>query len=105
MDLHAYVVHTTYSGVQKPLQICFPEKEDSFFNKCSFHYSLLHQGNDQTCQIIELSKYVNVRIVCITLFTLRGMDTLSGEITLSELFYLHFEQGSTLKRKNLLPME
>ena len=35
---------------------------------------------------------------------LRGMDTLSGEITLSNGFRFLFEKGSTLKGKNLLPL-
>ena len=35
---------------------------------------------------------------------LRGMDTLSGEKTLSDLFYLPSEKGSTLKGKNFLPL-
>ena len=34
---------------------------------------------------------------------LRGMDTLSGETSLSDLFYLPSEKGSALKGKNLLP--
>ena len=35
---------------------------------------------------------------------LRGMNTLSGETTLSKLFCLPSEKGSTLKGKNLLPI-
>ena len=37
------------------------------------------------------------------MLVLWGMHTLSGEITLSELFCLSSEKGSTLKGKNLLP--
>ena len=33
---------------------------------------------------------------------IRGIDTLSRETTLSKLFVFPSEQGSTLKRKNLL---
>ena len=36
--------------------------------------------------------------------SLRGMDTLSGVATLSKLFCLPSEKGSTLKGKNLLPL-
>ena len=35
---------------------------------------------------------------------LKGVDILSGEATLSKLFYLSSGKGSTLKRKNLLPL-
>ena len=37
-------------------------------------------------------------------FSLRGMDTLTGEATLSKMFCLPSENGFTLKGKNLLPM-
>ena len=35
----------------------------------------------------------------------KGMDTLSGEIILSNLFYIPSEKGSTLKWKDMLPLE
>ena len=36
------------------------------------------------------------------LFSLRGINTLSGEADLVKIFYFHSEKGSTLKAKNLL---
>ena len=50
------------------------------------------------------SSTYSLLVLIFNLLTSRGMDTLSGEVTLSKVFCLPSEKGSTLKGKNLLPV-
>ena len=56
--------------------------------------------SDQT--LLYPSVYSKVSYLSSVCGALRGMDTLSRDVTLSKLFYLPSENASTLNGKNLL---
>ena len=65
--------------------------------------TLNQHRSTSACASAQYDQQADQGLHCLPILCLRGMNTLSGEVTLSKCFCLPFVKGSTLKRKNLLP--